>query len=68
MLCQLGEGPRSVGELAGGVGISSSAVSYHVTLMRQAGLVVVERDGRRTLVRRNERRWHTILGALTAAE
>jgi hypothetical protein len=39
-----------------------------VKLMKAAGLVATERCGRRTLVRRIERRWAAIVGALTAAE
>jgi DNA-binding transcriptional ArsR family regulator len=67
MLCQLGTGPRSVGELALSAGVTSSAVTYHVALMSRAGLVVTERRGRRTLVRRHQRRWQTMLAALATA-
>jgi DNA-binding transcriptional ArsR family regulator len=68
MLAALGGRSLCVGELAHGVGISSSAVTYHVSLMCQAGLVVIERRGRRTLVRRIERRWAAIVQALAMAE
>jgi DNA-binding transcriptional ArsR family regulator len=68
MLCRLGEGPRSVGQLAASVGVTSSAVTYHLRLMRDAGLVRADRKGRRTVVRRVERRWQTILGALATDE
>jgi DNA-binding transcriptional ArsR family regulator len=68
MLVALRSGPLCVGQLAAAVEITSSAASYHVMLMRQAGLVVVNRAGRRTLVRLIERRWAAILGALATAE
>jgi DNA-binding transcriptional ArsR family regulator len=68
MLFQLGSRPSSVGQLAVSVGVTSSAVTYHVALMSRAGLVVTERHGRRTLVRRIERRWAAIVQALAAAE
>jgi DNA-binding transcriptional ArsR family regulator len=56
-----------VGQLAHRAGISSSGVTYPVRLMRNAGLVVTLRQGRRTIVRRVERRWVTILTALATA-
>jgi DNA-binding transcriptional ArsR family regulator len=57
-----------VGQLAGSVGVTSSAATYHVRLMRDAGLVATERRGHTTLVRRIERRWAAIVGALATAE
>jgi len=60
--------PLCVGQLAETAGITSSAATHHVKLMKAAGLVATERCGRRTLVRRIERRWAAIVGALTAAE
>jgi ArsR family transcriptional regulator len=68
MLAALRGRALCIGELAHGVDISSSAVTYHVALMSRAGLVVTIRQGRRTLVRRVERRWQMIVGALTTAE
>jgi DNA-binding transcriptional ArsR family regulator len=64
MLVALHGGPMCVGQLARSVGISSSATSYHVRLMLVAGLVVAERAGGRTQVRRVERRWDAIVTAL----
>jgi DNA-binding transcriptional ArsR family regulator len=66
MLLQLGGGPRFVGQLASRVGVSSSAATYHIKLMREAGLVVTERRGRCTIVRRHEPRWQGIVRALAA--
>jgi DNA-binding transcriptional ArsR family regulator len=51
---RLGDGPHRVGELAAGLPISRPAVSRHLRLLREAGLVVVERQGRRHLYRLDE--------------
>ena len=42
----LAEGPREVGKLAGELGISQPNVSQHLAIMRAAGVVEAERDGR----------------------
>jgi DNA-binding transcriptional ArsR family regulator len=42
----LADGPREVGRLAGEMGISQPNVSQHLALMRAAGLVEAEREGR----------------------
>ena len=68
LLCQLGEGPRSVGQLARDVGLTSAAVTYHVRRLREAGLVGVLRRGRNTLVHRDGRRWAALVHALGAPE
>jgi DNA-binding transcriptional ArsR family regulator len=46
MLDVLAEGPLEVGSLATRLGISQPNVSQHLTLLREAGLVEVERNGR----------------------
>jgi DNA-binding transcriptional ArsR family regulator len=43
--------PRSVGELADAVGGSQPSTSQHLSVLRDAGLVSVTRDGRRRLYR-----------------
>ncbi len=45
------EGPRAVGELAGASGMSYSATSQHLAILRTAGLVSSEADGRRRIYR-----------------
>ena len=45
LACQLAEGEKSVSELQEFVGISQSAVSQHLALMRQHKLVSARRDG-----------------------
>jgi len=42
----LAEGPREVGRLAAELGVSQPNVSQHLAVMRSAGLVEAERDGR----------------------
>ena len=42
----LAEGPREVSRLAAEMGISQPNVSQHLALMRSAGVVEAERDGR----------------------
>jgi ArsR family transcriptional regulator len=42
----LAEGPREVSRLAEELGISQPNVSQHLALMRSAGVVEAERDGR----------------------
>lgn len=49
ILARLSEAPCSVNELAAAVGMEQSAVSHHLRLLRHLGLVVGERDGRRTI-------------------
>lgn len=45
IVCQLIEGERSVGGLAGFLGIRDSTVSQHLALLRKDGLVATRRDG-----------------------
>lgn len=45
ILCQLAEGERSVGELQPGVGLSQSALSQHLAVLRQNNLVKTRRAG-----------------------
>ena len=48
---RLREGPRSVGELAEGLPVSRPAVSQHLRILKQAGLVSDRRDGTRRVYR-----------------
>ena len=48
---RLAQGPRAVGELAEGLPVSRPAVSQHLKVLRDAGLVVGVRDGSRRLYR-----------------
>ena len=44
-------GPRAVGELAEGLPVSRPAVSQHLRVLREAGLVSERRDGTRRVYR-----------------
>ena len=69
-------GERAVGEVVAALGLSQPAVSQHLRVLLDAGLVTVRRDGRRRLYRPSsegleavrdevERYWQ---GALTQAK
>ncbi len=45
ILCQLIDGERSVGELAGYLNLRDSTVSQHLALLRKDGLVATRREG-----------------------
>ncbi len=48
---RLREGPRSVGELADGLPVSRPAVSQHLRVLKQAGLVSDSKNGTRRVYR-----------------
>jgi DNA-binding transcriptional ArsR family regulator len=78
LLDLLGGGDQSVNSLAGQFDVTVSAVSQHLRLLREAGLVTVHRSGRERWyrlkaeplqrvadwVRHYERFWHDRLDAL----
>ena len=51
ILDRLGGGERAVGELVAALGLSQPAVSQHLRVLLDAGLVTVRREGRRRLYR-----------------
>ena len=53
VLC-LTEGPKPVGELATYLPVSRSAVSQHLKVLRDAGLVAERADGTKRIYRLNE--------------
>lgn len=44
ILCHLLDGPLAVGELNARVGLSQSALSQHLAVLRDAGVVTTERE------------------------
>lgn len=48
---QLLSGSRHVGELNAELGIDQSLLSHHLKVLREAGLVIAERDGKAVLYR-----------------
>src|SRR5919199_2956451 len=53
VLEQLRRGPLAVGELAAGLPVSRPAVSQHLRVLKEAGLVTERQDGTRRLYRVN---------------
>ena len=45
ILCRLGDGERAVGELLPNVGLSQSALSQHLAVLREEGLIAGRREG-----------------------
>ena len=54
ILCQLTEGERSVGELLPLVGLSQSALSQHLAVLRDEGIVATRRDAQTIWYRIND--------------
>src|SRR5918911_1518438 len=48
---QLSEGPRAVGEIAGELPVSRPAVSQHLRVLKEAGLVAERREGTKRIYR-----------------
>ena len=49
LFMRLNSGPMNVGRLAQGMGVSRPAVSQHLKILREAGLVREHREGRKHL-------------------
>lgn len=45
LLCQLVDGELSVGEMQRRIGVSQSALSQHLALLREEGVVATRREG-----------------------
>jgi DNA-binding transcriptional ArsR family regulator len=78
IFARLAERPCAVGELAGGLPVSRPAVSQHLKILKDAGLVVDEPAGNRRIYRIRpdglaalradlDRYWRTALAAYQAA-
>ena len=50
---RLADGPRSVGELANGLPVSRPAVSQHLKVLKDAGIVIDRREGNRSIYQVN---------------
>ena len=51
VLCSLADGEKTVGELAKIAGLSQSALSQHLTLLRQDGLLEADKRGQKMYYR-----------------
>ena len=75
---RVAERPQAVGELANGLPVSRPAVSQHLKVLKDAGLVIDRRDGNRRIYQLNpdgggalraylDRFWNQALAAFKAA-
>ena len=64
ILCNLAEGERSVGDLAGHLGMSQSALSQHLMRMRSEGLVATRRESQTVFYRLAEGEVHQVIQSL----
>jgi DNA-binding transcriptional ArsR family regulator len=62
LLDRLAGGEQPVGRLAARIDMTLSAVSQHLRLLREAGLVVDRREGRERLYRLNPAPLHEVAG------
>ena len=53
IVSRLADGPQAVGQLAAGLPVSRSAVSQHLKVLKDAGLVSERADGTRRVYRLN---------------
>lgn len=67
LLCTLIEGEYSVSELEAKVGgISQSAVSQHLAILRRAGLIDCRKQGQQVIYRLADRRMQAVIAVLHA--
>lgn len=66
ILAMLLEKPKAVTELVAGLNVSQPRASAHLAVLREAGLVLFEAEGRQRVYRVREDRVEGLLGALAA--
>ena len=64
-LVQAGDGGMAAGAIADTLGIPSSSLSFHLTQLRSAGLILQERQHRSLIYRANYPAMNALLGYLT---
>jgi ArsR family transcriptional regulator, virulence genes transcriptional regulator len=64
VLCQLGAGEKSVGELNALVGLSQSALSQHLAKLRAEGLVATRREAQTIYYRITDERVSRLVSTL----
>ena len=67
ILCRLTDGEKSVGDLAGFLGVRDSTVSQHLALLRREKLVAARRDGQTIWYRIASEPARAVVGTLHAA-
>ena len=65
LLVQAGENGMSAGTIAETLGVPNSSLSFHLTQLRNAGLIVQERQHRSLIYRANYPAMNALLGYLT---
>ncbi len=66
ILCRLGGGELSVGALLKGSELSQSALSQHLAVLREEGLVATRRDGQTIFYRIAKPAAHQVIETLSA--
>lgn len=64
ILCDLLDGGKSVGELNEDIPLSQSALSQHLSVLREAGMVTTERDSQTIYYSLADKRVKTLLQTL----
>lgn len=64
ILCTLAEGERAVGEINAGIDLSQSALSQHLAVLREEGLVTTRREAQTIYYALAEGPVHDIIGLL----
>ena len=64
----LADGPRAVGEIADALPVSRPAVSQHLKVLKDAGLITERRDGTRRLYAANPQALGELRAAIEAIE
>lgn len=62
ILLSIYDGEKSVNEIAGEVGMSSSAVSHQLRILKNAKLILSRRDGKQIFYSLADDHVHTIIG------
>jgi DNA-binding transcriptional ArsR family regulator len=57
---RLAKGDLTAGEIAGGFSVSRPAVSRHLRVLRESGLVIYQADGQRRVYRLNRQPLHEL--------
>ena len=65
LLVQAGQPGRSVGDIRAALGLPAATLSNHLNILRQAGLVLDQRDGRSIVCRADFARMAGLVGYLT---
>jgi ArsR family transcriptional regulator len=65
LLVQAGPAGRAVGDIRGELGLPAATLSNHLNILRQAGLVLDQRDGRSIVCRADYARMNALVGYLS---